>query len=162
MGFFDGIQNASYYNRSKHIPEGTHILIGKKFSLQKSAKNPSVANFIAEFVVESTTSNEIAPGDTVSAVYLSSHSSFLRNVKYLLAQYLFACEKAHNPQITQAEVDAKISEGYIEGIVDGDGTTYANYRVKSIGRGTTIKNGPNAGQPFIAHEWAQPDSDESF
>lgn len=156
MGFFDGIENVSYNSRGKNIPEGTHILIGKSFKMQVSAKNRAVANFIAEFTVESTTSTEIAPGDTVTAIYSTANQSFQSNVKYLLAQYLFYCERSADPTITQKQVDARINEQYIDAITADDGTTYAGYRIKSIGRPTTIKTGPNAGSPFIAHDWDQP------
>lgn len=156
MGFFDGIQNVSYNNRGKNIPEGTHILIGKSFKVQTSAKNRAVANFIAEFTVESTTSTEIAPGDTVTAIYNTANQSFQSNVKYLLAQYLFYCERASDPAITQRQVDAKIDEDYVHAVTADDGTTYAGYRIKCVGRPTTIKSGPNAGSLFIVHEWEQP------
>lgn len=153
MDIFDGIESTQYFSRSKNIPEGTHTLIGKSFLVQPSTKNRAVTNFIAEFTVVDSTSPELSPGDTVSAVYPSSNQSFLRNTKYLLATYMVACEKSVSPNITLAEVDAKINKEYIAAITKGDGTQYAGFKVKSIGRLTTIKNGPNAGAPFIAHEW---------
>lgn len=155
MSFFKGIQSASYSNRGKNIPEGTHILIGKSFKMQPSAKNPALANFIAEFTVESTTSNEIAPGDTVTAIYNTGTQGWQGRVKYLLAQYLLYCERTADPTITQQQVDDKIDEDYALAVTADDGTTYAGYRIKSIGRLTTIKSGPNAGAPFIAHDWDQ-------
>jgi hypothetical protein len=155
MGYFSGIESATFYNRAKNIPEGTHTLIGKKFTAQPSAKNRMVINFIAEFEVESTTSTEIAPGDTVSAVYVSSNQSFFPNVKYLLAAYLLTCERSENPTISQRQVADKITEEYVEAVIADEGTTFAGYRVKSIGRATTIKTGANAGAVFIAHEWDQ-------
>jgi hypothetical protein len=155
MSIFDGIESTSYFSRSKNIVEGTHTLIGKSFVVQASAKNRAVQNFIAEFTVVDSTSADLAPGDTVSAVYSSSNQSFLRNVKYLMATYMMACERTANPNITLAEVDAKITGEYLKAITDGDGTAYAGIKIKSIGRVTTIKTGPNAGQPFTSHEWEQ-------
>ena len=155
MNIFDGIENVSYFQRGKNIPEGTHILIGKKFTTNTSAKNRAVQNFVAEFTVESSNSPELAPGDTVSVVYASSNASFLKNVKYLLSNYMFACERAADPNVTLSQIENKLNSEYIEYIIKDGGTTYAGSRIKSIGRMTTIKTGPNAGSPYIAHEWDQ-------
>lgn len=155
MGIFDGIENVSYFQRGKNIPEGTHILIGKKFTTNTSAKNRAVHNFVAEFTVESSSSPELVPGDTVSVVYASSHASFFKNVKYLLSNYMFACERAADPSVTLNQIENKLNNEYIEWIIKDGGTTYAGSRIKSIGRMTTIKTGPNAGSPYIAHEWDQ-------
>lgn len=155
MGIFSGIEHVSYFNKGKNIPVGTHILIGKKITLNQSAKNRSVSNFIMEFTVESSDSPELAPGDTVSVVYASSKEMFFTNVKYLVASYMLACERAANPNITASEVDAKINDEYIDDIIEGDGTTYAGVRIKCVGTQKEIKNGPNAGQPFTRHDWYQ-------
>lgn len=155
MGIFSGIENVSYFNKGKNIPVGTHILVGKKITLNQSAKNRSVSNFIMEFEVEKSDSEELTPGDTVSVVYASSKEMFLTNVKYLIASYMLACERAVNPGITAAEVDDKINDDYINDIIVGDGTTYAGVRIKCVGTLKEIKNGPNAGQPFTRHDWFQ-------
>ena len=155
MSIFDGIENVSYFQRGKNIPEGTHILIGKKFITKTSEKNRAVQNFIAEFTVESSSNPELAPGDTVSVVYASSNNSFLKSVKYLLSNYMFACERAADSSVTINQIENRLDKEYIEYIIKDGGTTYAGSRIKSIGRMTTIKTGPNAGSPYIAHEWDQ-------
>ena len=157
MGIFSGIQSASYFSKGKNIPAGTHHLIGRKISTSVSQKNRSVTNFIMEFEVESSDSPELAKGDTVSAVYISSKETFLPNVKYAVANYMLACERSHNPAITLKDVDAKIDEDYLEQITDGDGTTYAGFRIKCVGTETIIKTGLNAGKPFVRHDWFQTD-----
>jgi hypothetical protein len=155
MGIFDGIEQTSYFARSKNILEGTHILVGRKITVQQSSKNRAVSNFIMEFTVESTDNPELAVGDVVAAIYSSSKDSFLGNVKYLLATYMLACERSGNPDITAKDVDAKINTPYIAAITEGDGTAYAGFRIKCVGTVKEIKNGPNAGQPFTRHDWFQ-------
>jgi hypothetical protein len=149
MGLWDGIENESYTKRSKNIPVGNHVLTGKRFVVQASQKVRGITNFIAEFEVVSSDSPELSPGDSVSAIYGSDKASFLRKVKYLLANYMVACERQISADITLREVDAKIESGYIDAITDGDGTAYAGFQVRSIGRMTETKTGA----AFIAHEW---------
>lgn len=149
MGLWDGIENETYQKRSKVIPQGNHVLIGTKFVVQASQKIRGINLFVAEFQVESSDSPELSPGDAVCAIYASDKPSFLKNVKYLLANYMIACERTHKPDVTLAEVDAKIKGAYIEAITDGDGTAYAGFKVRSIGRLTETKSG----NPFVAHEW---------
>jgi hypothetical protein len=155
MGIFSGIESVSYFSKGKNIPVGNHTLIGKKITVNVSQKNRSVSNFIMEFEVESSDSPELSVGDLVSVVYSSSKQTFLGNVKYAVANYMLASERSVNPAVSLKEVDAKIDESYIDAITDGDGTLYAGFRVKCVGTETIIKTGPNAGQPFVRHDWQQ-------
>lgn len=149
MSIWDGIENESYTKRSKTIPEGNHLLRGKRFVTQASQKVRGITLFIAEFEVVSSSSPELSPGDSVSAIYGSDKASFLKNVKYLLANYIIACERQHDPKITLDQVNGKIEGRYIEAITADDGTSYAGFEVKSTGRLTQTKDG----RPFIVHEW---------
>ena len=157
MGIFSGIENATFFAKSKNIPAGTHVLSGKKISVAASQKNRGVTNFIMEFDVVSTTSGEIAQGDVVSIVYPSSKVSFLGNVKYVVANYMLASERSVDPSTTAEQVNSKIDEDYLDAITDGDGTLYAGFEVKCVGTDTIIKTGPNAGQPFTRLDWYQID-----
>jgi hypothetical protein len=155
MGIFSGIEGASYFSKGKNIPVGSHTLVGKKITVQVSQKNRAVSNFIMEFEVEASDSPELTVGDIVSVVYSSAKQTFLGNVKYAVANYMLACERSANPSITLKEVDKKIDEDYLNAITEGDGTAYAGFRIKCTGVETTIKTGPNAGQPFVRHDWFQ-------
>lgn len=157
MGIFSGIENASYFSKGKNIPVGTHILTGKKITVNVSQKNRAVSNFIMEFTVDSSDSAELVPGDTVSVVYSTAKQTFLGNVKYAIANYMMASERSVSPTVTLEQVNAKIDESYLNAICDGDGTNYAGFRIKCVGTETTIKTGPNAGQPFVRHDWFQVD-----
>jgi hypothetical protein len=152
LGNVDGVIK---FSKGKNIPVGNHTLVGKKITVQVSQKNRAVSNFIMEFDVESSDSPELAPGDVVSVVYSSAKQTFLGNVKYAVANYMLACERSENPNISIKDVDKKIDEDYLNAITEGDGTSYSGYRVKCCGVETTIKTGPNAGQPFIRHDWFQ-------
>jgi hypothetical protein len=155
MGIFTGIESVTYSTKNKNIPVGNHVLKGRKILLHVSQKNRATTNFIMEFDVESTDSQEIVPGDIVSVVVPSSRQTFLSTVKYAIANYMLACERSANPEITLKEVDAKINEDYIMALTEGDGTAYAGFRVRCLGTETTIKTGPTAGQPFTRYDWAQ-------
>jgi hypothetical protein len=155
MGIFSGIEQASFFSRGKHIPKGAHVLTGKKISVQVSQKNRAVSNFIMEFDVVSSDSPELSPGDVVSVVYSSANQSFLGNVKAVLAAYMLSCERTEAPAITIQDICKKITEDYIAAITEGDGTAYAGFQLRCMGTETTIKGGPNAGQPFTRHDWFQ-------
>ena len=155
MGIFSGIEGASYFSKGKNIPVGSHTLVGNKITVQVSQKNRAVSNFIMEFELEASDSPELAVGDIVSVVYSSAKQTFLGNVKYAVANYMLACERSANPSITLKDVDKKIDEDYLNAITEGDGTAYAGFRIKCTGVETTIKTGPNAGQPFVRHDWFQ-------
>ena len=157
MGIFSGIEETGFFSRNKNIPEGTHILVGRKISVQVSQKNRAVSNFIFEFEVESSDNAELEQGDMVSVIYNSAKQTFLSNVKYLIANYMMACERTAIPNITLKEVTAKINEEYITQVTEGDGTAYAGFRLKCVGSLTEIKTGPNAGQPFTRLDWFQVD-----